>query len=413
MRIVKGQYPNIKIYFLLFVIYYVMDVIFPYNEGDMVDASVRIYPQIAMGLIFAYSLYYFIINFQQLNKIWLFRPFILLLIIMAFYIPFSPERDLYQNFIQFMKMNTASISLFGFYLSIKKTDDYKLFYNLYIVMLLYGLFALIRDYYVVKIVATRFVSNDLFDSHSGFMLASLIPMTLMLPAKKMRAVIYIILVVATMLSGQRAASIGAIISLPFALKYIKGSMNKGNYMFLFIIGVTTIIVLLPAIETAIENIMLRQQHDADRGSIGSGRGEFYMIIIKSFFDSSLFNLLFGYGYFSINALLKVKFGLGISAHNGFLEHLYTFGFLGFFVYLFIFINIYRFYRRLKSKNKNESNLVLMMLFVFLIRSVAAHGNLDITYIPFFMPIAILLSKSGRTEMKVIKRDMVLFVKNRS
>lgn len=357
------------------------------------SASVgRIYPQIAMGMIFAYSLFYVVVNFGFLNNKDIFKPFLLLLIFTSFYIPFVVgNKTLMDNFVQYLKINVASVVFMGFYMGLRnKPKEIKWMYVIFVIQLIYSFYKLYYDYYYLMIVGV-IAQVEAFDSNAGFMLASLIPMSLILPSPKIRTIIYLMVVVASMLSGQRAAALAAVISVPFAFSYIKQSSRRKSFVAIIILGIIAIVAFSPLIMSAIDNILLRQQLDSDAGTFGAGRSEFWMYVIESFFNGNFFNMIVGYGYYAVNSLLRLKYGMGIPAHNGFLQYMYTFGLIGLSLYSFIYISVYHCYKDLKRKKNYFSGLVLLMLVVFFIRSATSHGDLDISYIPFFMPLAIVMA----------------------
>ncbi len=384
----KGTYPSTFIFFVLLVAYYVLDMLFPMTEKDLVSSN-RVYPQVAMGVIFVYSSFYLLLNLFKLNTSRQYKSFILLTFWTLLYIPFVVKgSSLYDNFIQFMKINTGGVLFIGVALSLRKNPNKtKWLYRLFAIQLIYGFYCLVHDYYMVVITSVIDNGEGIFDSNAGFVLASLLPMCLILPNKKMRIITYVIICVACLFSGQRAATLAAAVSVPFALKYFTGVISKKTMLFW---GGILIIIALPIIESSIDNLLLRQEIDANKGQMGSGRSEFWAITLESFFDGSLLSMLFGNGYFSINNLLLQKYGIAIGAHNGFIDHLYSFGIIGLCIYLSIFISLFSFYLSAKKMRAPYANIVLIILLLFFVRSATSHGFLDVSYIPFFLPLAIFI-----------------------
>ena len=396
------QIPNLRIYLILFIVYFVCDIMFPANGiGIEVDSSNRVYPQVSMGLIFLYSIYYIMQNYVTLVNCYAFRPFIYYLLMCFLYILFiNGERTLFDNFVQFMKITLALCVFVFIYISMKNNPrNIKYVYTIYCIIFIYSLIVLVRDYYMMMI-AEAANADEGFDSNSGFMLASLIPMAFLLPMKRAKLVVYALALGACLVSGQRAAALGALISVPIAYRYMKASLSKKDLRVLFFLAIVLFIIAFPYIVGAIENLILRTAVDADRGDVGSGRSVFWALVIKSFFLSSPIKMLFGHGYFAINDMLETEYGMAIGAHNGFLDHLYTFGIIGLLLYLGIYLLIYKIYHGLRVNHSSYSLIVLMIMLIFLFRSATSHGWLDLSYIPFFMPLAIILAKHER-EMEQI------------
>ena len=391
------QVPNLKIYLILFIIYFVCDIMYPANGiGIASDSANRIYPQVSMGLIFLYSIYYITQNYVILINCRAFRPFIYYLLMCLLYIIFvNGERTMFDNFVQFMKITLALCIFVFIYICMKNNPlDVKYIYTIYFIFFVYALIILIRDYYMMMI-AEAANADEGFDSNSGFILASLIPMCFLLPMKRVKIFVYLIALGACVVSGQRAAAIGALISVPIAYEYIKTSLSKKDLKLLIIMAIVFFIIALPYIVGAIENLIQRTAVDADHGDVGSGRSVFWGIVVNSYFSGNPIQMFLGHGYFSVNDLLEIEYGMPIGAHNGFLDHLYTFGIIGFFLYLGIYLVISRIYNDLKKENSTYSLVVLMIIMIFLFRSAVSHGWLDLSYIPFFMPLAIILAKQEK------------------
>ena len=388
------QVPNVKIYVILFIIYFVCDIMYPANGiGIASDGANRIYPQVSMGLIFLYSIYYITHSYVTLINCRVFRPFIYYLLMCLLYIVFvNGDRAVFDNFVQFMKITLALCIFIFIYICMRNNpQDIKYIYTIYFIIFVYALIILIRDYYMMMI-AEAANADEGFDSNSGFMLASLIPMCFLLPMKRIKLILYVVALGACMVSGQRAAALGALISVPIAYKYIKSSLSKKDLIPLFLIAFVFLIIALPYIVGAIENFVLRASVDADRGDVGSGRSVFWAIVINSYFSSNPIQMFLGHGYFAVNDMLEAEYGMPIGAHNGFLDHLYTFGIVGLLLYLSVYLVIYRIYNDLKKECSTYSLVVLMIILIFLFRSATSHGWLDLSYIPFFMPLAVILAK---------------------
>lgn len=391
--------PKGIVYLILFVLYYFFNTIFPAEQNGIVmsDNPLRIFPQLCLVLIIAYSVVFHIKFIRRYNKIAFYRNFYYYTLITFLYVILytlqtsKAEQTVFEVFVLFLKINASIFVMYGIYAVLtKRPADIRYIYIIYFVQIIYCILTLVRDYYLSIVLGESISDNDVFDSNAGFMLASMIPMCFMLPWKRLKIYIYFFLVALTVFSGQRAAALGAAVTLIFSLQYIKVGFKRKDYYFF---GALFAAVLIPVLVMSIENIMIRNELDADRGSVGSGRSVFWMIIIDSYFDGDVLQQLFGRGYFSVNALLKLKYGLPINAHNGFLDHLYTFGIFGLFIYIHCYIALKKLQIHLEKVGAKYSSLILMMFFIILIRSMSSHGFFDISYIPFFMVLSIILAKA--------------------
>lgn len=109
---------------------------------------------------------------------------------------------------------------------------------------------------------------------------------------------------------------------------------------------------------------------------GSGRGEMYSAIYKEITSNENFNsFIFGKGH---NEVINSKNSNGFSAHNEFLEVAYDYGIIGFTIFLFIFVAIYKIYRR--TKDRQYKVAIFLSFIIFIIFSFTSHTILSTTNI---------------------------------
>ena len=224
--------------------------------------------------------------------------------------------------------------MFAVYLMLIKYGEKmeKYLFLMYFIQVLYVFYCL-----VVEKRAAIESNEKIFDSNSGFMLVCCIPMALLIPFKRFRIYLVLLLTAGCLISGQRSAALAAVLSLPFCFLYLKDVIARKDYLY---IGVLFLLLGLPILVSAVDNIVARNNIDLRHGSVGSGREIFWLIVWKSFWGGDFVNVLLGNGLDSVPTLLKRKYGMAIGAHNGWLDHLYSFGLLGicFYIYTFIFNN---------------------------------------------------------------------------
>ena len=109
---------------------------------------------------------------------------------------------------------------------------------------------------------------------------------------------------------------------------------------------------------------------------GSGRGEMYSAIYNEITSNENFNsFIFGKGH---NEVINSKNSNGFSAHNEFLEVAYDYGIIGFTIFLFIFVAIYKIYRR--TKDRQYKVAIFLSFIIFIIFSFTSHTILSTTNI---------------------------------
>ena len=112
---------------------------------------------------------------------------------------------------------------------------------------------------------------------------------------------------------------------------------------------------------------------------GSGREEIYRKVLKLISNDSLLGLVFGNGYNGV----AINGGLGLSAHNDYLEYAYDFGIFGLLL-LIIFVYKYGIYvlKLLKCKSFYSGPAVFAFV-ILLVNSTVSHIFFYSTYLLLF------------------------------
>ena len=393
----REKISNVKIQIQLFtivaVIYYLLNIAFPTDYAKDADNSLRIYPQIAAAALAFVSLWISFISIRRLWKNKMMRAFILLLGLSFIYIlyPMKPA----ENTAYVIRTYMAIITMCALYVMLIRVKDDRYWmryvYLIYLFQLAFCLYSLFMD----RMVFANSMEKE-FDSNAGFMLITCIPLALTIPAKRFRVYIYGLLMLACLYSGQRSAALAAAVSLPFCLWYLRGSIRKLDIAILLFLGVAFII---PILTEALQNIQLRNEIDINRGSMGSGRTIFWAIVVSDFFGQGPIHLMFGNGTDSVATLLDRTYGLAIGAHNGWLDILYTFGFLGLFLYARIFFLFLRRNKPISTTLPDYRNMYLILFLIFFVKSITSHGYFDISVVPFLTTVAMVEGMRDRQLQK--------------
>lgn len=383
---------ELQLFTIIAIAYYVLNILFPTDYAEDADNSARIYPQIAAGALAVLCLFVSFISVRKLWKNTIMRAFLLLLGLSFLYVmyPMKPV----ENVVYISRTYMGILAMFTLYLilcRIKDERDWKIaIYIIYVLQLAFCLSTLIADH-------SAFVNSTEkeFDSNAGFLLITCVPLALTIPAKRLRLYVYSLLLLACIYSGQRSAALAAVASLPFCLWYLKGSIKKTD---IIIFAAIALIVALPLLQDALQNLRVRNETDFERGSIGSGRSIFYLLVIQGFLDGGPLHILIGNGTNSVVELLDRTYGLAIGAHNGWLDIMYTFGILGLILYGNIFIQILK---RNKSTNlelPEYKNMYLIAFIIFFIKASTSHGYFDTDCIPFLTTIAMMEGFKDRRKL---------------
>lgn len=387
----------IILYTVLLTLYYILTMIFPNVRNSENQGAGRIFPQIIMGMLGLVNLLLVFKNINKLYKSAVCRVFLIYLLMSLIYVFFPiAGRSIYDNLLVFLKSNMAILTLFTFiyFFNTNRQRATRCMFFIFYIQCIYSLESLLMDKFM------PLTEDDILDSNAGFNLIAAVPMTLLLPNKRLRLYAYVIMVLACMVSGQRSAALAALISVPFCIKYLRASIKKKDiYIFIFCGS----IAIVPIISASYSNMVERMAVDAARGQVGSGRSVFWALLLIDFFQHNFFHILFGNGYFSSNAFLASKYGMAIEAHSGWIQNLYLFGIFGLILYsrtVFVLKKQNKYVNRLFPEYRN---IFLICFIIFIVKCTTSHGNWDISVMPFSLVIAYIASQYNVEKNKAVRK----------
>lgn len=370
---------------LLFILYYATSLLYPSNDAT---ESQRLVPQLSMVGIAFVAIFVTVKNYRWLKSFPLFRPFLLLCLIQVPYIfILNGDASLFQNFITYLKYNLAIFAIFLWFYLLDENEciAHRNILIVFFIQVAYAFSFLYNDLH------TTSAESQIFDSNAGFILVSCVPMTLLLPQKRLRVYMCLLLLMGCIMSGQRSAGVAAVVAAPFCFRYLKGNIKQNDWIILIVLG---LIVGLPLLSKAYDNLMLRMAIDEAHGSIGSGRSVFWLITWEQFWSKGIWHIILGNGYGSLQITLKELFGIPISSHNGWLDYLYMFGLMGEIVYVWCYIVIFKCNGEFNKALPDYRNFLLIIGILFVVRSSTSHGFWDIGVIPLGMSMAVICHKYG-------------------
>lgn len=362
---------------IFFICYYVLDIL-TYKVGVNGERLENPLTKFMMGgiacLLVLYNFKYCSVYFHRFRFIYVF------ILMFYMYIPFSP-----------MEFSVASIyalkSTFSYwliplvYLSLceneQKTTKYITI--LFFVMMVYGVHMHIMSY-----SESRFGTTE---SEAGFIFSLIMCFPLLYTEKKWSLYSFAFCAMMCVISGQRTAIIIAGFYGLWAYGQYKNNLRWYHYL-LVIIG---LVVLIPTLESAYENVMLRNQMDQDKGSIGSGREIFWELIWSDFWSQNVFHYFFGNGLLSMFEVTSTKYGMMLASHNGWLDTLHQFGIIG----ICLFVNVFRRFLKMardKRFNRKDARILYLMVAAWFLKSIPSHGYLDVQTIMFSLCLSILVYK---------------------
>ena len=384
---------QIQLITIVSVFYYVLNIIFPTDYSEFAENSNRIYPQMAAAAIFCLSIVIVVMDYLRIrnNSIMVCSSAILLMAVIYIAYPLNAV----PNLLIVMRSYTAIIFMLALYVLLRRVKDVSYWEKhisvIFFFQLLFGLFSLVSD----KISAVQ-TGEELFDSNSGFILVSCLPMALVFPYKRLRIYLYSLVVLACVYTGQRSAALAALISVLPAFPVLRRNIKRIDVTVLLI---AIVLLAIPVLGEAMQNIHERNVYDMSKGDLGSGRLVFWGIVLNDFVSHDIFHIIFGNGTNSVAAVLEESYGIAIGAHNGWLDFLYTFGIVGLSVYAAFFVVLLKNAFACWYKDRYYSYFSLLMFIVFFIKASTSHGFFDISMIPYMMALAYAEGMKMRNDEK--------------
>lgn len=363
--------------------YYLTNILFPYDETLEIQSSYRIIPQSVCGVWALICIVIATMNFRRLIRCRDTILFVFFEIMVLFYC-FFPSGHLFQNFIYVLKTHFSVFYYLALSCLLKNSRQnmMKTIFVIFAFQLFYAIAGLVTDKVAFLLGLSRL---EQFDSNSGFILASCIPLALLLPKKHLRIYTYILLAAASIYSGQRSAALAVVLSFPFCLLYLAKYIRKRDVLIISII----VLVLMPLFVSSVNNLFERNMADADKGTVGSGRSVFWKIVWDSFWDGNLFNILLGNGTNSVVPVIENGYGLAIGAHNGWLDMLYSFGIIGVVVYGTVIFRLVVLESNFGGHYGNLRYLYLITFIILFVKCTTSHGYFGLNELPIFTSLAIL------------------------
>lgn len=229
----------------------------------------------------------------------------------------------------------------------------------------------------------------------------LVPFMFYLFRGKFSAFLYLLGMVAIIVSLRRTAIFAYLFCLPFVFFRIKSSMSKTT-LFFIVLGLALIsYVVVTEYWFVMEDRFADTFEENESGYYGSGRTGWWQVLIDNFHDSPE-NWLQGFGVGRVaQDMAKAGFPYG-SAHNDYLEIGYTYGFIGLYLWFGTIIDILRL--SWKTTVKGYKSLISMCSLSYLLVAFVS----GVTRNPHFMCVAMfaammLLTIEKSRLLKIVRK----------
>lgn len=221
--------------------------------------------------------------------------------------------------------------------------------------------------------------TKIYGDNNSYILLSFLPFIFLLNFKRQNILLFI-LIIAIFFSLKRGAILALVIAI-LPLIFYKTRAKK-NIIPKWIKNLLFFIVSFFIISYALDNFQeIIDERTADlftdnKESIGSGRGIMYFYMYDDFLNSSnFFTLLFGFGYESVQVLMKEKIGTGLMAHSDLLNFMHSYGLFGLSLLSWFILHQRKIVSRL-FKTKSQYFIPYYMIFIIFSCKAVYAGNFE-------------------------------------
>lgn len=369
----------IIIFTILQVSYYILRCIFPdFFVGGNIAAKNEdsIYPQVAMGLtnLFAYYLIYLLRKGMKKNKDMMLFFFIILM-----YFVWDGFRSIAEGFqipllINLMKRTSPYVMFYVLYLAY--LDNKKITIKCMLVIAVTMICHAAYLFYFQLEYEKSLGLDGIRDSNYGAMIASALAFPLLIRKNKYALFSWGLMMLLVFYSGQRSAILVGILSIPVAWSSYKNTLKRTEVVFLIIVAS---LFSVPYFKGAYDNLIERTEIETESGEFGSGRSKFYPVALKGYADGNFVQTVFGRPQTELMDLIKKRLGIRITSHNGFIDMLFCYGFIGFIVYLNVFVSLFVKSKSVRKYASRYYQVYLYMIFAWLVQNLVTHGLFSPAY----------------------------------
>jgi hypothetical protein len=353
-------------------------------EGEILsfdyDPS-RLYIQIVYSFVIALASYQILIHVKNIFSFRILFTIFFFSVLFVFYYFVSIYDHGFSMFV-FSNFAKSIFWLFGFFLfyySFLNEQIPNYFIKVYI------LFYIILTF--ISICTFVFSPDRLLPqaSNDAYNLLLALPLLMIAFEGKMRYCLLALVIFGIILSVKRGAIICLLFSLPPILRNELKKLNQIKFIVLSLILIGSVIYLS---QYFVDAFIFRFTDliTPEKGAVGSGRGEFYKLIINGWLEGSFFNKIFGFGFFSVPGYLNRAYGMQIVAHSDWLEILYSFGIFGMLIYISLLFQLFKLRKLVRHYIPKFYDAYIVFIVILFIKSIFSHSfysTQTINYTLFF------------------------------
>lgn len=224
----------------------------------------------------------------------------------------------------------------------------------------------------------------------------LLPLIFYLFKGRVATYLFLIGLIAVLVSLRRTAILAYIVCIPFIYHRIRGTISRKTIFFLLSGMAVIVYYVVTNYWFIFEDRFSDMMEESESGYYGSGRTGWWQVLLSNFFSSPFHWIQgFGCGRVAID-MEKAGFPFG-SAHNDYIEIGYTYGLVGLYLWFGGILDVFKLYK--KNSLKMHSALIMMASISYLFISIASGA----TEQPHFMCIALFATLMLK-EYKIVKKE---------
>lgn len=355
-----------KWYTFLLSLYFIISSLGDTNTHDMGDINDNMLPKLAAGVFISYNIFLWIkyssIPYTKMLRSFSLFTIITLLSFIYYYIFVFSGLFYISMYLKVIMWLLALVVLFKHF-SVNSKEEMTWMSKCFCIIFLLG---------GVITYASQIIKFGEVDYGSGSCLYVILPL-IFLVFRDSRWLLYMLLSV-FVISAASLMRKPILITFLVILFMYKEVLGKVKISTTIVIVLLFFIVLSGYIENIFDTIMERMKEEEEEGRYGSGRSEFWVLILNNFYyDKNIFLQLWGSGMGSVQQFMNTKYGMPIGAHNGFIDCLYNYGIVGICSYISIFIQMNNCRSKIRELSTYLSKILTITLLMWFVQNLIYFG----------------------------------------
>lgn len=355
-----------RLYIILLMVYYCSSVLLGGGKHDMNNLSDNMIPKLSAGIFIIYNiwLFFYYKNIRLIGALKRFGSFTLFTLISFLFFYLTTYREMFY-FTMYLKVLMWLLSLMVLYkhFTVCSSEEVKKLSTYFcVVFILGGLFEYVNE--LITLGGAEY--------GSGSCMYVILPLVFLI-FRSSKYLPYFILAV-FIISAASLMRKPLIICGVIILMMHKELRKSLNFWTIIIIATVFISFLSMYIDSLIGTILERMAGEREEGVYGSGRTIFWALILDDFFNGcDIMRQFVGNGYGSVIQLTQKKYGMPIGAHNGFIDCLYSYGYIGLMLYASIFYGLLSKIKILKKINAYHAKILFVTVVMWFIQNCVYFG----------------------------------------